>query len=120
MEDLFEELVGEIQDEHDDGGESMLRWVGSEVLEADARVKIEQIEHTLGETLHSEGEAPEDYDTLGGFIFFTLGRVPVKGEVLKLRERLKIEITAADPRRIRQVRITRLHPPSRAQRRKLA
>ncbi len=110
MEDLFEELVGEIQDEHDEEHETIvLRWVG-EVLEADARALIEEVEKTLGDKLHSEGESPADYDTLGGFIFFTLGRVPVKGEVLKVRERLKIEITAADPRRVRQVRISRLVP----------
>lgn len=112
MEDLFEELVGEIQDEHDDEHEPavMLRWVG-ETLEVDARVTIEEIEMALQEKLHGEGEQAADYDTLGGFIFFTLGRVPVKGEVIKVRERFKIEITAADPRRVRQVRISRLAPP---------
>lgn len=111
MEDLFEELVGEIQDEHDDAfSETMLRWIGGDVLEVNARAKIGQVEEALGEMLHTEGEAPADYDTLGGFIFFTLGRVPVKGEVLKLKT-FKIEIAAADPRRIRQVRITRLTAP---------
>ncbi len=111
MEDLFEELVGEIQDEHDEVRDlaSMLHWVG-DVLVANTRVTIDEVEAALQEKLHGEGEASADYDTLGGFIFFTLGRVPVKGEVLKIRERLKIEITAADPRRVRQVRITRLVP----------
>jgi magnesium and cobalt transporter len=110
MEDLFEELVGEIQDEHDDEHSAPhLRWLG-EVLEADARVSIKEIESALRETLHGEGVTSADYDSLGGFIFFTLGRVPVKGEVIKVRERLKIEITSADPRRVRQVRITRLAP----------
>ncbi len=111
MEDLFEELVGEIQDEHDEEHEVIvLRWIG-EVLEADARALIEEVEAMLGEKLHSEGVEPADYDTLGGFIFYTLGRVPVRGEILKIRERLKIEIIAADPRRVRQVRISRLASP---------
>ena len=115
MEDLFEELVGEIQDEHDEAhtAASMMRWVG-DVLEADARVKIDALEEALGERLHSAGTEASDYDTLGGFIFFTLGRVPVKGEVLKVRERLKIEVTIADPRRVRMVRISRLVQPAAA------
>jgi CBS domain containing-hemolysin-like protein len=49
------------------------------------------------------------YDTVGGLVFFALGRVPVKGEVLHLSSRFKIEVIAADVRRIRRVRITR-HP----------
>jgi magnesium and cobalt transporter len=108
LEDLFEELVGEIQDEHDETtANDRMRWIG-EVLEADARVKIGEVEEALNERLYSGGEDSADYDSLGGFIFYTLGRVPVKGEVIKIGERLKIEITAADPRRVRQVRITRL------------
>lgn len=108
MEDLFEELVGEIQDEHDreDHGH-LLRKIGDHALEVDARVTVEQVEEAFGEKLRGPNEASEEYDTLGGLIFFTLGRVPVKGEVIKLRSKFKIEVLAADPRRIRQVRIAR-------------
>ncbi len=107
MEDLFEELVGEIQDEHD-GHESepSMRWLGDHVVETDARTTIEKLEKALGDTLCEEGVA-EDIDTLGGLIFSNLGRVPVRGEVMKLKANLKAEILAADPRRIRLVRLTR-------------
>lgn len=108
MEDLFEELVGEIQDEHD-GHESdpTLRWLGDHVLETDARTTIEKLEEALGESLSDE-EIAEDIDTLGGLIFSNLGRVPVRGEVVMLKTNLKAEILIADPRRIRLVRITRI------------
>jgi CBS domain containing-hemolysin-like protein len=107
MEDLFEELVGEIQDEHD-GHESVatLRWLGDHVLETDARTTVENLEEVLGEKLSDE-ELPTAVDTLGGLIFSQLGRVPVRGEVVMLKANLKAEIMAADPRRIRQVRLTR-------------
>ena len=107
MEDLFEELVGEIQDEHD-GHEASphMRWIGDQILEADARSSIEQIEKALGESLIDDEES--DIDTLGGFIFSTMGRVPVRGEMVMLKPTLKAEILMADPRRIRQVRLTRV------------
>jgi len=108
MEDLFEELVGEIQDEHD-GHEATpnMRWIGDHMLEADARNTIEKIETALGEPL-LENMAEHEVDTLGGLIFSILGRVPVRGEVLMLKPNLKAEIIMADPRRIRQLRLTRV------------
>ncbi len=106
MEDLIEELVGEIQDEHDDAQTVMLHWIGNHTIDADARVPIEEVEEAVGETL-SYGEEDSGFDTLGGFIFSQLGRVPVKGEIVQVSPSLKMEILAADVRRIRQVRITR-------------
>lgn len=108
MEDLFEELVGEIQDEHD-GHEATpnMRWMGDHVVELDARVTVEHLEAALKEPLTDDEGAREAVDTLGGLIFQLLGRVPVRGEVVKLKPNLKVEIINADPRRIRQVRLTR-------------
>ncbi|MBX9727103.1 MAG: hemolysin family protein [Rickettsiales bacterium] len=108
MEDLFEEIVGEILDEHDDheSTESM-RWLGDHVLEVDARTSIEKLEQALSEPL-CDTEIGEDIDSLGGLIFSILGRVPVRGEVQMLKPHLKAEILQADPRRIRLVRITRI------------
>ena len=110
MEDVFEELVGEIQDEHDQEEEQqeMMLWIGDHTLDADARVPIALLEETFGERL-TEGDVDNlEFDTLGGYVFFTLGRVPAKGEVIHLRSHIKIEILAADPRRIHRVRIIRL------------
>lgn len=110
MEDLFEELVGEIQDEHDaPEHQHQLRWMGDHVIELDARIEIHQLEEALKESLGSdEHGSAEGVDTLGGLIFQVLGRVPVRGEVMMLKPTLKAEILAADPRRIRQVRLTRI------------
>ena len=107
MEDLFEELVGEIQDEHDSLPTHMFHWVGDHILEADARADIGDVEEALKEKFTAGIDHEAEYDTLGGFIFSNLGRVPAKGEVMKVNSHLKIEIIAADPRRVRQVRITR-------------
>ena len=108
MEDLFEELVGEIQDEHDENeAEPILRWMGDHVLDVDARASIERLEVALGEVLRTE-EEPDGIDTIGGLIFHALGRVPVRGEMVMLKPSLKAEIVNADPRRIRQVRLTRV------------
>lgn len=108
MEDLFEEIVGEIMDEHD-GHEAteLMRWSGDHVVEADARIAIEKLEEALGEKLCDE-EIAEGVDSLGGMIFTLLGRIPVRGEVHMLKANLKAEILQADPRRIRTVRITRI------------
>lgn len=105
MEDLFEQLVGEIQDEHDDAhDELMMEWTGDNTVEVDARVPVLQLEDELDTSFRKEDQ---DYDTVGGLVFFTLGRVPVKGEVLHIHPNFKCEIIAADPRRIRRVRITK-------------
>jgi CBS domain containing-hemolysin-like protein len=107
MEDLFEEIVGEIQDEHDDAEDrNTPRRLSHDVLEVDARIEIGKLEEALSDTINRDDE--DDFDTLGGYIFSPLGRVPVKGEVLKFHPRYKFEIIAADPRRIRLVRITKL------------
>lgn len=110
MEDLFEEIVGEIQDEHD-GEESqpLFRWVNDHILEIDARAPIEEVEELLGHKLRTATEEEDEYDTVGGYIFFVLGRVPAKGEVIARHDlNLKIEVSSADPRRIHKIRIVRL------------
>lgn len=108
MEDLFEEIVGEIQDEHDEAeNDQMIRKISHDAYEVDARVKIGDLETALGESVNKENE--DDYDTFGGYLFSTLGRVPVKGEVLKIHPHFKFEILLADPRRIKLVRVMRVN-----------
>jgi magnesium and cobalt transporter len=111
MEDLVEEIVGEIQDEHDDEEqEELFVWVSENIIEADARVRVDRLEEEMQVTIRSE-EDDDDFDTIGGLIFFHLGRVPARGEVVSQSAvGLKFEILEADSRRIRKVRITRIKP----------
>lgn len=114
MEDLFEEIVGEIQDEHDEDEElPMLSWISDKALEADARVKVDDLASELQLDLAGNGDH-NDYDTVGGLIFSHLGRIPAKGEVVDFNHGLKLEILSADPRRIRKVRVVRPEPMAEA------
>ncbi len=106
MEDLFEEIVGDIQDEHDSDEESndKITRLSEKVYEVSARIRIDKLEKELGLGLVTE-EKEDEFDTLGGLIFFQLGRVPVKGEIIPHVSGMRFEIVAADPRKIHRVRI---------------
>ncbi len=104
IEDLVEEIVGEIEDEHDDDDTPRMTHRTDGSFEADARVPIKDFEDRLGEFL-SKQEREEDIDTLGGLVFFLAGRVPVRGEVIKHESGFDFEVLEADPRRIRRLRI---------------
>jgi len=106
LEDLFEEIVGEIQDEHDEEEEQevTLAWNAHGYCDADARVAVEKLEAELGLGLLA-GDKPADYDTLGGLIFYEIGRVPARGEVIAHASGARFEIISADLRRIYRVRI---------------
>jgi CBS domain containing-hemolysin-like protein len=109
IEDLIEEIVGEIQDEHEieEPPQIVERPDGSYL--ADARVPIEEFEERLGPVL--EEEEREDIDTLGGLVFSLAGRVPARGELLRHPSGLEFEVVDADPRRIKRLRVRRLPPP---------
>lgn len=103
IEDLVEEIVGDIADEHDEKDELITRASETSWL-AEARLEIEDAEDTLGVKLLPADEQ-EEADTLGGLIFHMLGRVPVRGELIKHDSGIEFEIIAADPRRVRRVAI---------------
>lgn len=106
MEDLFEEIVGDIQDEHDEDEEQedKITSVRDGIFEVNARIRIEKLEQELGLNLVTE-EKEDDFDTLGGLIFFQLGRVPVKGESVQHVSGVTFKVLEADPRRIKKVQI---------------
>lgn len=106
IEDLLEAVVGEIEDEHDEDEAVMIKTVAEDTYLADARVELSEITEVVGEDF-VPGPLAEDVDTLGGLIFAMAGRVPVRGEVLSRMKGFELEITRADPRRVRQVRIIR-------------
>lgn len=113
MEDLFEEIVGDIQDEHDEdeGSEYRITRINEATFDVSARIPIERLEKQLGLNLITE-EKEGEFDTLGGLIFFQLGRVPSKGETVQHPTGIHFEIVEADPRRIHKVRIL-MSPPRR-------
>ncbi len=106
LEDIFEEIVGDIQDEHDELEENQkIIKIADNLFEADARLEMENLEKFLGFTL-DEQEDEREYDTVGGFIFELLGRVPAVGEVIEAPHNINFEILDADSRRILRVRMT--------------
>ncbi|QGP78298.1 hemolysin family protein [Sphingobium sp. CAP-1] len=106
FEDLVEEIVGEVEDEHDDAPEAMLVPLDGGLWEADARAELEDVAEEIDPRL---GEVEEDVDTLGGLAFVIAGRVPEPGEILDHgTSGWKLEIVASDGRRVTRLR---LHPP---------
>jgi CBS domain containing-hemolysin-like protein len=116
FEDLVEEIVGDIADEHDEDEAELISPAEEGVYLADARAPIEDVEELLGLSLLPE-EREEDADSLGGLIVSMLGRVPVRGELLRHPAGIELEILEADPRRVRKIRI-HTRPKAQRQRRK--
>ena len=110
IEDLVEEVVGEIEDEHDVEEGSSLTIHPTRGLMAKARTPITELELHLGYDLVSD-EHDDDFDSLGGLIFALAKRVPVRGEIVAHPSGIEFEILEADPRRIKRLRI---HIPSEA------
>jgi CBS domain containing-hemolysin-like protein len=104
IEDVVEEIIGEIEDEHDLNAAPIMRELPNGDLEMDARLEIEDLEERLGIDLLPDDE-DEEVDTLGGMLFSLAGRVPDKGEVIDHSSGLKFMILEADPRRIKRVRL---------------
>lgn len=105
IEDLLEEIVGEIQDEYD-VETPMTQWVNDSELHADARVPLDDI----NEMLHVTWQA-EDSDTLGGFVYEQLGRIPNPGDTVHEGDYV-ITVLSTEGARIKQLSIVRRQPPS--------
>lgn len=107
IEDLVEQIVGEIEDEHDMDEEPEMIRRHDGVIEADARTAIEDFEAQVGPVLTEEER--EDVDTLGGLVFFLAGRVPSRGELIAHPSTgIEFEVVDADPRRIKRLRVRNL------------
>jgi CBS domain containing-hemolysin-like protein len=103
IEDLVEEIVGEIEDEHDDEPEALFSEIAPGIWEADARTELDDIAEAIDAKL---AEVDEDVDTLGGLAFVIAGQVPQPGETLLHEESgWKIEVVDADERRVTRVRL---------------
>lgn len=110
IEDLVEEIVGEIEDEHDQSDTPLIIEDDSSTLIADARVEVAELEERLGTALLS-ADREEDIDTLGGLVFVLAGRVPVRGELVRHESGCEFEVLDADARRIKKLKVHRGQAP---------
>jgi CBS domain containing-hemolysin-like protein len=105
IEDVVEEIVGDIEDEHDEAERGMLTLLEDGLWEADARLELEELAGTVDPRLWSN---EDEVDTLGGLMFLLAGHIPTKGECVTHPSGWKMEAVDSDPRRIILVR---LHAP---------
>ena len=105
IEDVIEEITGEIEDEHDEQNMPMLIKISPNSFEASARTEIEEFERLSKISLNVVYDN-EDVDTLGGLATALAGRVPQRGEIIKHESGLIFEIIDADPRKIKSLKIT--------------
>ena len=111
IEDLVEEIVGDIADEHDEIQGPMITERPDGALDIDARLSTEAFEVRLGAVL-TEDEREADIETVGGLVFTLAGRVPSRGEVVSHPSGLEFRILDSDARRIRRLRVRRLDGPA--------
>ena len=104
IEDLVEEIVGDIDDEHDTDAEPEIVKRADGGFDADARVDLERFKEATGIELAAENEN-EEVDTLGGLVASVLGRVPARGEIVSHPAGVEFEVLEADPRRVKRLRI---------------
>ena len=104
IEDLVEEIVGEIEDEHDQVEAPTIEERPDGTLVADGRADIDEFEARVEVDLLPE-ERDEDIDTLGGFVFSLFGRVPQRGELISHPSGLEFEVLDADLRRVKRLRV---------------
>ncbi len=113
IEDLIEEVVGEIEDEHDTDEDRL--WVSEKPGQylALAKTPLDEFEAETGMSLTAAEEVDEEeIDTLGGLVFMLAGRVPVRGEVVQHPAGPEFEVVDADPRRIKRLRVRLKHGAS--------
>ncbi len=106
IEDLIEQVVGEIADEHDTDEDKMWKQEKPGCYIVQARVPLEDFEAEIGRSLTSHEDVDEEeIDTLGGLVFMLSGRVPARGEVVLHPEGPEFEVLEADPRRIKRLKV---------------
>lgn len=104
IEDLVEQIVGDIEDEHDEIEEVQITSSKGGDLVASARTPVVDLEQHLGAKFLTD-EEDEEIDTLGGLVFTLVGRVPARGEIVRHGSGLEFEVLDADPRRVKKLKI---------------
>jgi len=105
LEDVLEAVVGEIDDEHDEAQLIHIVARAGGLFEVDARTPLEDLETALGRSLLTEDMVHEDIDTAAGLVTAMAGRVPQRGEVIVHPAGYDFEVTDADPRRVKRLRV---------------
>ena len=103
IEDVIEEIVGEIEDEHDKDDDFNFKRINSYTFEAKAEMTIEEFNNETKFNISNE-----EVDTLGGYIFSKINRVPFTGEVICVEDLYQFEIIDADPRKIKKIKILKM------------
>lgn len=114
LEDVIEAVVGEIDDEHDEAVAAQIVARAGGVFEVDGRADLDELKAAVGRELAAP-DPDEEIDTIAGLVTAVAGRVPQRGEVVALDDELEAEITDADPRKIKRLRlrpIVRPEPPA--------
>lgn len=106
IEDLLEAVVGEIEDEHDETEQAMIRQIGDDLYVANARAELDEVKRVLGPEFDPK-EFADDVETIGGLVFDLAGHVPKRGERINGIEGFEFEVMAADSRRVKRLRIRR-------------
>jgi CBS domain containing-hemolysin-like protein len=105
LEDVLEAVVGEIDDEHDEAQSEQIVARNAGVYEVAARAPLEDLQTALGHNLLTEDMEFEDIDTAAGLVTALAGRVPQRGEVIAHPAGFEFEVTDADPRRVKRLRV---------------
>ena len=105
MEDLIEEIVGDIRDEYDEGEAEWIKKVSEDVYDVDASVKLDDLSDALGIDLESE-----HYDSVGGLVIELLDRLPDEGDAVE-NDKVHLKVTAVDRNRVERVTVTVKTPP---------
>jgi CBS domain containing-hemolysin-like protein len=110
LEDVIEAVVGEIDDEHDVATAAQIIPRAGGVFEVDARTELAELGEAMNRTF-APPDPDDEIDTIAGLVTAVAGRVPQRGEVVALGDDLEAEITDADPRRIKRLRLRPVAPP---------
>ncbi len=104
IEDVIEEIVGEIEDEHDKDDDFNFKKINQNTFEAKAEMTLEEFNNETKFNISND-----EVDTLGGYIFSKINRVPFTGEVINIDNRYQFEIIDADPRKIKKIKIIKYY-----------
>ncbi|MGB0960598.1 MAG: transporter associated domain-containing protein [Halocynthiibacter sp.] len=104
IEDLIEQVVGEIEDEHDIEEDVLWQEEPDGSFCVEARAALDEFQEVIGKPLIT-GDEDEEVETMGGLVFLLAGHVPTRGEVIRHPNGMKIEVMEADPRRIKRLRV---------------